>query len=720
LVRHVVAASLIKLLPLASGQAFVATDYFYPPQDANGWTIIPSDPDALRVYVDPSSTAQGTESGTEANPFRTLLPAWQLVHARRLSACSSCPTNAQIYIKRGTTLVLDSGVAAGNALGLPTSITTEAIGGLSPTQPLVITSYGSGTERPKIVLRATANSGIDLGWDPPGNINNPGGTDWLGDIWIVGLEFTSQSFTSSSGQVYWPLRPKQALDFSGGGAARILIEDCYFHHVGGAFKVDNGAPSAPGDKFEGITFRRNVVADTWDRGATAQDSRGGGIYFSQSNYSLIEENYFINAGYTYVGSPLLTGLANPICPKNTFSHAMYLPAANKHMLIRNNVVIRPAFAGIQSRGGQQRVFNNLIIEAPNAIACGHGQNQGTSRPTTFDNDKWWQGECSYNVVLDGANLDQWIQVDLDEDGDDDEVVEIRLNQDVRGRGISVSRCIKETRIPNSDPPEYVSRDYSERNPGETAIRTIKAGTVHHNLIANNYNGGEPSAGGIMSDDDSSGGFMSDLDLYSARIHDNVVYNWKANGGQANGPAAISILNAGLDPTASDETADMSPRFVIENNKFVKIAYGVAGQATEVNAGGTWTSNTYFSNGTLQPNQVTPDNRFRGRLQGTSIGSRTFSQWTNIAPSRGSTASIDLSQVYIPEGLCDFPEPERSMSWYLIANSSWTPPVPNAPETVAHSRFAEQCLLQQKGNWNPIYSAQSFNAYMRTGFAIPQP
>jgi hypothetical protein len=538
-------------------------------------------------YVSSTGNDNAPNNGNNpSQPLKTIAAAWLRLDAKRdtagLGDGSERPVNARIRLMRGS-------VFSGQDLTPP-----QRFGGRGPTTPLVIEGWpypgsglpGSNLNRPIIKMRVdNQGRGLDPCWGMFGSANGPTENEWGGDIWVIGLEITSQSIgeglppgTAVIGQGAVPVAPKDAFTKAGSTGARYLFEDLYIHDVGAAFAFNGNDTGRPNDYISGVTVRRCVIERTWNRNllpgkGDPQSSVSGGAFFSNVKYLLFEENFMDQIGWSHMmDHPLLEELPTAIsgaglAPKTVFSQALYIPAASERVLVRNNVIARPSHSGIQLRGNTQRAENNLILGAPIGISLGHAQNQG--QPTfeyTCDNyppgqcpcsdaprpcdttrklpcaiyEYYWRGQCAYNVILNSSNIDQW-QVDITYPGGVAYATTVAISRGVepRGRGLTISRCRMTSR-------SNASYDHTD-NSGpfindENLCEQVRAGHVFRNLIANNDDGGEFIGGGIFIDDDMDSAPNPEwIASYQAIIHDNIVYNWRGAG--ADGTVALSIINS---------------------------------------------------------------------------------------------------------------------------------------------------------------------------------
>ncbi|MDX2249418.1 MAG: T9SS type A sorting domain-containing protein [Bacteroidia bacterium] len=206
-------------------------------------------------------------------------------------------------------------------------------------------------------------------------------------------------------------------------------------------------------------------------------------------------------------------------------------------------------------------------------------------------------------------------------------------------------------------PELGSVFYDPGN-GITLER-VRNVSVHHNIIAHFTEVSEGNTGiGINRADNVS-------------LNNNIIYNWGNN------------QTSGLDFASGITLGDNLQGVVSLSHNDVQMKNT---QGYCINKWGGF-ANTSFSDSRYH-NVVSASNWF-------SIGS--FSDW--------STASGETNPQQIDVNYAD---PERDISTYLTA----------VGQTGGLAEFIQLRKQMSQSNWNPDYTAQSVNNYIREGFGIP--
>jgi hypothetical protein len=200
---------------------------------------------------------------------------------------------------------LKSGDVWHEALG-----TYTAIGGRSPGEPTLISSYGTGA-RPS-VRPPSATSGSAL-------LGHAGSTVGA-HLYIIGIEFYDSFVDPGSPDYNSSAAPVAAISWIDGGD-NVLIEDCYFHFlsIGVVFQYDTG-PTA-----RNITIRRNEVTDIWASSGHAQGLYLGGVVGT----NLIEENILDHNAWKDAAFTVA----------DVFNHHMYINDTI-NVTIKNNLFLR--------------------------------------------------------------------------------------------------------------------------------------------------------------------------------------------------------------------------------------------------------------------------------------------------------------------------------------------------------------------------------------------
>ncbi len=303
-----------------------------PPPPGSGWTPLVPSTDTRTVYVSSSSGNDSNDGLSEQRPKRTLAAGKALMR-------NGYPD----------WLVLKKGDRWSEAFG------NWEHRGRSESEPMVITSYGTGN-RP---LLSTGSSGAIYGI-------GGGSRPWLS---IVGLHFLGREGAPSSGPTGINfLTPVQGL----------LIEDCMIERYATGIVIQGYD-----GRFRDVKIRRNVVIDSY----AVDASHVQGIYLSGIDGLLLEENVVDHNGW-------LPGAPGATAP-NIFRHNVYVQSDCTGCVARGNFIFNGASHGLQMRSGGLIEGN---IFARNSIALTMG---GGHIPVPGG----VQGICRNNVFLDGKNID---------------------------------------------------------------------------------------------------------------------------------------------------------------------------------------------------------------------------------------------------------------------------------------------------------------------------
>nr|WP_277987210.1 immunoglobulin-like domain-containing protein [Microbulbifer salipaludis] len=234
--------------------------------------------------------------------------------------------------------------------------------GRSPKEPMVVTAYGKGVDRP--LLMTGSNDGLRAsgGGGSPKIIEN---------LVVSGLHFyahtrdpDSESFTSVS--------VSRGINWFR-GTSYLLIEDNYIEHYKEGIQIDD----LDNLNISGVTIRRNVIVDSYSTSSHAQ-----GIYVARSEGVLIEENTFDHNGWHE---------SFPGANATKFNHSIYIQNGNLDIDIRNNIISRSSSHGMQLRPGGV-IDGNFLIRNPISILLGLSDS-GVS-----------DGKITNNIILNGNDI----------------------------------------------------------------------------------------------------------------------------------------------------------------------------------------------------------------------------------------------------------------------------------------------------------------------------
>ena len=278
-------------------------------RDSNGWTVVTPSSDSQIIYV---SSSQGNDSNSGTGPSS---PVKTLAHGMSL-----------LRFGYPDELLLNTGDSWYEQLGI-----LRSIAGRSATEPLLISSYGTGP-RPQILNNAsTVGEGLMLGHQ----------TDMFGGyLYIIGIDFYDSAKDPASAD-YLGLNSDFATntDYNIAGISWIdsgedlLIEDCYFHFLAGGIVIQYAGGPSPQD----ITIRRNVVTDQYATGGKlSQGIFLGGLVGT----NVVEENIFDHNAWDPAGAPV------SVDPPDVFNHAIYW-ADSDGATVQNNTFLTDSSLSLQ-------------------------------------------------------------------------------------------------------------------------------------------------------------------------------------------------------------------------------------------------------------------------------------------------------------------------------------------------------------------------------------
>ena len=339
LARRLLGWTLASAAALGSSAPRQASPAAQAPSQEDGWTRLEPSADSRTLYV--SSTGDDENDGlSEGNPKRTIAAAKRLLR-------NGFPDR----------LLLRRGDAWDESLG------NWSLSGRSASERMVVSSYGSGAERP--LLRTGTNDGLDAF---PGSRN-----DFTA---VVGIHFRADKYTGSRAEP----RGFQLL----GEVREFLIEDCFIEGYETNLVVQ-GASEFPGPKgrHKNVAIRRCVIVDAYNTGT----SNSEGIFASGTDGLLLEENVFDRNGWRddVKGSE-----------PTWFRHNIYIQNLNTDVVVRGNIVARTD--GLHSRSGGL-VEDNLVLRNALGMVLGGGGFPAIEEAGV-------ELVARRNVVLDGGDLQE--------------------------------------------------------------------------------------------------------------------------------------------------------------------------------------------------------------------------------------------------------------------------------------------------------------------------
>jgi hypothetical protein len=289
------------------------------PEQTVGWTQLLPSIDTMHVYVSSSSGSDENSGLTEQSPKATFQAAVSLLR-------QGSPD--WLHVKRGDRFA--------GGLG------EWFLSGRSPTEPMVVTTFGPSAERP--LFQCGSDSGLTVHGFP------------VHDVAFVGLHFLADGYDGGESLPFGVslLQP----------CTRLLVEDCLIEH----FFTNLRFQGAHHD----LKLRRSVVADAF----TVTGSHAEGIYVDGVDGCLIEECVFDHNGW-------LASVPNAL--PDIYRHDIYIQGNTSNVAIRGNIIARAGSHGLQARSGGE-VRNNLFLANPiNLLAGNNIENDGAVDATVIGN-----------------------------------------------------------------------------------------------------------------------------------------------------------------------------------------------------------------------------------------------------------------------------------------------------------------------------------------------
>lgn len=305
----------------------------------DGWTELKPGPQSRRVFVSSSAGDDFHDGLSERTAKRTLAAAVPLLRHGHPD---------WLLLKRGDTW-------------------RESLGhwkrsGRSAQEPMVVTSYGDGDERPRLLTGAD-NGLITLhAGDAPPRIDH---------LALVGLHMHADAYVggASPSAIAW-LAPTDG----------VLIEDCFLQ----GYEVDVRFSETAGRK-RNVRIRRNVIVDAF----ATEGVIGHGLFLSACDGLVLEENLIDRNGF------------NPAVPEavaTIFRHGVYVQSGVdgcSNVLVRGNIVSESSSHGVQLRPGGI-ALDNLFLRNPIALLLGGGLEPQAGGAIAV---------AHRNVVLNGRDID---------------------------------------------------------------------------------------------------------------------------------------------------------------------------------------------------------------------------------------------------------------------------------------------------------------------------
>jgi hypothetical protein len=316
--------------PISDGSGSTAM-----PSPTTGWTDFTPSPDSRVIYVSSSTGSDSNDGLSEAAPLQTLAKAQKLMRKDKPD---------WLLLKRGD-------VWTGERFA------NWGVGGRDEDEPMLISAYGTGTERPMVQ------------WTGSGGAFEARSGNTINHLAIVGIHF------SGGDSIKAPQRAGVGLDRLAPGED-FLIEDCVFENFGTGLAIQGYY-----NTIEDVRIRRSVIADNAPISGHAQ-----GLYMNHVDGILLEENLFDHNGWGNDDRSDAT----------IFNHNIYLAAENDGVVIRRNIIANASSHGMQVRPGGI-VEDNLLIKNP--IGMSYGLVNGA-----MIHPGGVSGHVTGNVIMDAADV----------------------------------------------------------------------------------------------------------------------------------------------------------------------------------------------------------------------------------------------------------------------------------------------------------------------------
>ena len=303
-----------------------------PYLDTNGWTVFTPSLDTRIVYVSSSMGNDANDGLSISTPVQSIGKGVSLLR-------SGYPD--WLLLKKGDIWTDQSFERApGGNFGY---------GGRSATEPMVISSYGSGA-RPLIKIANDKQGFFFIGGAAPGGGNY---------IAIVGLELYSYQRDPGNPSFVGRINLRNSAGiFQYNSFNWQLIEDCKFSFFGNNLTYSGLTAGS------NLSLRRNIIVDAYNLDTMGHSQ---GIFAEKITGLLLEENLFDHNGWN---ATVLGGR------RTIFNRNAYLQYNTTGVVARGNIVARSSSEGVQFRAGGT-VTNNLFIRNSAGFDVGHNESNPT-------------------------------------------------------------------------------------------------------------------------------------------------------------------------------------------------------------------------------------------------------------------------------------------------------------------------------------------------------
>ena len=286
--------------------------------DAQGWPII-TPPSGSRIIYVSSSTGNNNNNGlSPETPVQTIAAGLALLQNN---------SGDELLLKAGDTFVNQSIVLSVN--------------GESPTDPIVIGTYGSGPA--PVVETAATQSGIT-----PANGNSGN------NIVVEGIDFYSYQRDPNNPAYAGPNNDATGANFVGqsGSVSLSFVGDTFDYYSTNIAVMPgpDGVTAYPGSS---VTLYRDIVENSWSTDAHSQ-----GVFIGYVANPVIEQTILDHNGWN---------AAIPGAGATIFNHNVYLDDTDGPVVFTGNISANSSTDGVMSRSGGTITDNLFVNDAMGPI-----------------------------------------------------------------------------------------------------------------------------------------------------------------------------------------------------------------------------------------------------------------------------------------------------------------------------------------------------------------
>ncbi len=661
-----------------------------------GWTTYDPASSTRIVYVSSSSGNDSNDGLSPNSPKKTISSAVSLIRDN---------SSDWLLLKRGDTWV---GEKFGNWYK----------SGISPENPILISSYGQSAERP-IIQSNYFDRSIAI-W---GSVKN---------LSIIGLNII-QTTKDPSREEFTSLGWGEIAMFLTDGASDIIVEDNKLEYTGLIVQDQKfGQDIRTRSNIGKIEIRRNIIANNYSINSHSQ-----GIYTETSGPLLVEENVLHHNGWNDDFNYVLTG------PNSDYTQWSNITSGKFNIVINNITysIDNVDFTSVQNMDDVAVVLENSIN---NVVGVG-----------VVDFDWMSVGKVLKMKSVYGSNPTYAIKTYTGADSSGTDISSAAWLNSIRNAGLPVSTIFNRNM--------YLKNGFSntkvigniDSNGASGGIQLRMGGLIENNLYLNNpvsiavghventggvdINAnvknnvilgardidGQPQGvgitfGSIKKVKDNTGtsrivglnvegniilksgplataatgitglNFGGDDILRDVSVTNNVVYDWT----RTSWPSVNDHRAYALEITTNNHVNfSMSDNYFIQPNS--GFSASLKNNSSPTTTGVVFDSNTYYSAESNPPTHW-PKGWFRTDVRN-SVSSSTW-----FALTQENNPILEMPNFY---------DPTRDIESYLNLIESSNRPNNN------YEYFIDKAMQQSKYSWDQKYSANNVNNYIRYGFGI---